>query len=177
MKLNSDLFDTDTEGAVQEEINLDALFVPYWCLLLPCECSPRAQAAGGCGRVKGCWWKQPKKRRIPIPLALSLKELSFLGGTQRATKGQLPDPSLVSWKLMDHERKDLHTTPDAAKEGALKCCLMITNVYLLLFYFIWSHYTACGSFVLQKGINLFCLQWKEGVLTTGLSGNSWNVFF
>lgn len=54
---------------------------------------------------------------------------------------------------MDHERKDLHTTPDAAKEGALKCCLMITNVYLLLFYFIWSHYTACGSFVLQKDLD------------------------
>ena len=37
---------------------------------------------------------------------------------------------------MDHERKDVHTTLDAAKEGALICCLTITNVFLLLFYFI-----------------------------------------
>ena len=172
------MFDTDTEGAVQEEINLNALFVPYWCPLLPCECSPRAQAAVGCGRVKGCWWKQPKKRWTPIPLALSLKALSFLWGTQRSTKGQLPYPSLVSWKLMDHERKDLHTTPDAAKEGTLKCCLMITNVYLLLFYFIFGHITQhVGALFFKKGSNLFYLQWKQGVLTTGRSGNSWNVFF
>lgn len=165
------------ERAVQEEINLNAPFVPYWCPVLLCECSPRAQAAVGCGRVKGCWWKRPKKRWIPIPWALSLKALSFLWGMQRSSKGQLPDPSLVSWELMDHERKDLHTTADAAKE-ALNCCLTITNVYLLLFYFTFGHITQhVGALFFKNGSNLFYLQGKQGVPPSGRSGNSWNVFY
>ena len=53
---------------------------------------------------------------------------------------------------MDHERKDLHTTPDAAKEGALKRCLMITNVYLLSFYFIFGHITQhVGALFFKRG--------------------------
>lgn len=93
-------------------------------------------------------------------------ESTFLWGTQRPSKGQWPDPSLVSWKLMDHKKKDVHTTPDAANEGALNCCLAITNVYLLLLlYFIFVHITQ------HVGASFFKVD--QTCSTCSRSGESW----
>ena len=58
--------------------------------------------------------------------------LLILSGTVTAANASTLNDGAAAVVLM---------TADAAKEGALNCCLTITNVYLLLFYFIFGHIT------------------------------------
>ena len=48
---------------------------------------------------------------------------------------------------------------------------------IYLFIYFWLHHTACEILDSHRGLNLYPLQWKSRVLTTGLSGSERDFFF
>ena len=47
---------------------------------------------------------------------------------------------------------------------------------IYLFIYFWLHHTACEILDSHRGLNLYPLQWKSRVLTTGLSGSERDFF-
>ena len=62
--------------------------------------------------------------------------------------------------------------PERKKDMCMHVC-----VYTFFFFFFWSLHTVYGILVPDQGSNPGPLQWKRGVLTTGLPGNSLYLFF
>ena len=62
-------------------------------------------------------------------------------------------------------------------DNVFQLITFIKFFFLFSFFFFWPCHTACGILVPNQGLTPCSLQWKHGVLTTGLSGTVIKYFF